>query len=183
MYRKEVQLIGMKKSGRTSSWLRAIKMGLWGVSKVCLVLLFLTLNLLLLFQDFSFLLQERHVNENAVGEDLIVRYEIERKLRKTVKVEMANELISTFFSGCQKIFTSTGHLHKMHREWEGSKSHRVFQATKLWIKPITELSSLKRVFWNEKWFLIFFLWCNFSFWQITLEFLSDVVVVDDSMFH
>lgn len=72
-------------------------MGLWGVSKVCLVLLFLTLNLLLLFQDFSFLLQERHVNENAVGEDLIVRYEIERKLRKTVKVEMTNELISTFF--------------------------------------------------------------------------------------
>lgn len=63
----------------------SVKLGLLGVSKVILVLLFLTLNLLLLFQNFFLLLQERQVNENAVDEDLIVRYEIERKLLRISK--------------------------------------------------------------------------------------------------
>jgi hypothetical protein len=55
---------------RSSGSLRTIELGLWGVSKVCLVLLFLTLNFLLLCQNSFLLLQERHVNENAVDEDL-----------------------------------------------------------------------------------------------------------------
>lgn len=64
--------------GRCSR-LGTIKLGLWGVSKVVLVLLILTLNRLLMFQNSFLLLQERHINENAVDEDLILRfYEIDK---------------------------------------------------------------------------------------------------------
>lgn len=49
------------------------------IKKVVLVLLILTLNRLLMFQNSFLLLQERHINENAVDEDLILRfYEIDK---------------------------------------------------------------------------------------------------------
>ena len=51
---------------------RKFELGVLGGESVWqgFALLFLTLNLLLLFQNFLLLLQERHVNENAVDEDL-----------------------------------------------------------------------------------------------------------------
>jgi hypothetical protein len=52
-----------------SKVLGTIKLGLWGVSKVWPVLLILSLDLLLLFQNSFLLFQEREVNENAVDED------------------------------------------------------------------------------------------------------------------
>ena len=69
-------------SNRNKLWrsvvLSTIDLRLWGVAKVCLVLLLLSLNLFLLFQNLFLLLQEREVNENAVDEDLIYEYEIKR---------------------------------------------------------------------------------------------------------
>lgn len=44
------------------------------VKKVLLVLLILTFSCLLMFQNSFLLLQERHINENAVDEDLILRF-------------------------------------------------------------------------------------------------------------
>lgn len=136
---------------RWLGWLRSIilgtvKLGLWGVSKVCLVLLFLTLNLLLLCQNLFLLLQERHVNENAVDEYLsftIWNWRERKKMNRKVGMERDcqrqhfrpltksslkvssiptfSSLIIYFFCGTFKIlikFSShqCGSLRKMHRK-------------------------------------------------------------------
>ena len=101
---------------------RKFELGVLGGESVWqgFALLFLTLNLLLLFQNFLLLLQERHVNENAVDEDLsftIWNRERKKSFFVCVKGKKSWKLVSNFlifkishFSVFNWLF-----LRKMHR--------------------------------------------------------------------
>lgn len=92
-----------------------VKLGLLGVRRpiVSLLLLLLALNLLLSFQNSFLLLQERHVNENAV-KIASLRCEIENNegRRKSCHETLPCQLFSHFEGN---FGSSNGLLRKMHR--------------------------------------------------------------------
>lgn len=90
--------LGLLLGGLCSLWRSkvwgTIKLGHWAVTEVCLVLLILSLNLLLLFQNSFLLLQEREVNENAVDEDLSLWFMSRRRnFRKWYKLKCGKSFV------------------------------------------------------------------------------------------
>lgn len=168
-----------------SKILGTIKLGLLGVTKVWSVLLILTLNLLLLFQNSFLLLQEREVNENAVDEDLSLWF---MRTEKMIKIEMWEKFSFPFFYLLKKTFLKIPKLCPYRKRGNvvdcangiEKCSRRKLKQRKRWIlKPITDFNWIKLIFQllakcsrNEH------DWCNFSiFGKLPLNFSWTILLL------